>query len=177
MNTLDIRWTHLEQVLNDLGNAVIAKARENLDANDSNCTHNLYDTMDKIVNLPDDNGRFVLSISLAEYWEFLEFGTGEQHVPDARGAYWPKIEPIKNWVMNKPGVPHVESFAFAVRGAIRYGTAEHPPGTKPHPFFWSAVNEVVPQYEPLIDQAIADDIDSWLEEAVLRQMEKTFGGK
>ena len=169
---MDIKWNNLERVLNELGEAVIAKAREKLDANNSNATHNLYDTLEKVVKLPGDDGSISVSISLADYWAYLEYGTGQQHIPDARSPYWPKIEPLKEWVANKPGVPKEESFAYAVRGAIRYGTATHPPGTQPHPFFWPAVEEVLPLFEERIDKAIEQDVADF----ILAAVEEMFKG-
>lgn len=178
-NVLEIKWIHLEQVLNEFASAVIQRARENLDANNSNATHNLYDTMEAIIEIPSDenDNYYTVSISLADYWIFLESGTGPQHIPDAGDAYWPKIEPLKNWVSIKPGVPKDPAFAYAVRGAIRFGTKDHPPGTKPHPFFKKAVDEVLAFYDPLIDKAIEDDIYDFIDETVIKEMERTLGGK
>ena len=175
-NDLDIKWLHLEQVLNELADAVIQKARENLDANNSNATHNLYDTMEAIIQMPSDenNNYFTVSISLADYWRYLEEGTGPQHIPDARAEYWPRIQPLKDWVSVKPGVPKDDAFAYAVRGAIRFGTSSHPPGTKPHPFFQPAVDAVLPLYEPLIELAIQDDINDFIEDTVNDMMKGTF---
>lgn len=159
MGSLEIKWTHLNEVLNALADEVIQKAREKLDANGSNATHNLYDTLEKIVEIGDD--AFSVKISLADYWKYVEEGTGPAHLPDARGQYWPKIEPLKEWVQNKPGVPKDEAFAYAVRGKI------HKEGIKPRPFLEPAKDEVLARYEPLIDQAIQDDIYAFIDESVM----------
>lgn len=176
---LEIKWLRLEQVLDEFADAVIQRAREYLDQNNSNATHNLYDTMEAIVQVPSDenDNYYTVSISLADYWRYVEEGTGPQHIPDARSEYWPKIQPLKDWVTVKPGVPKDPSFAYAVRGAIRFGTATHPPGTKPHPFFRPAVDEILPQYEGAIEQAIEEDIYAFIDEAVIEMMNRTFGGK
>ena len=176
-NSLNIKWLNLERVLNEFADAVIERARQNLDENNTNASHNLYDTMEKIVNIPDEEGFYTVSISLADYWRYVEEGTGPQHIPDARDAYWPKLEPLKNWVSIKPGVPKDPAFAYAVRGAIRFGTKDHPPGTKPHPFFKKAVDEVLAFYDPLIEKAIEDDIYDFIDETVIKEMERTLGGK
>ena len=167
MKDTNITWTHLERVLNELGDAIIEQARRNLDANNSNATHLLYDNLGKVVKIPtDDDPSFSLSIALEDYWVYLEYGTGPQHVPDARDAYWPQIGPLKDWVAHKPGLPQVEGLAYAIRHAIRFGTKDHLGGTKPHPFFRPAVDEVLPRYEPLIDKAIMEDLDEWLLDAL-----------
>lgn len=177
-NSLNIKWINLERVLNEFADAVIAKARQNLDENGSNASYNLYRSFDELeqrVTIGEDY--FSVKISLADYWTYVEEGTGPQHLPDARSTYWPKIQPLKEWVSIKPGVPKDDSFAYAVRGAIRFGTKDHPPGTKPKPFFKKAVDEMLAYYEPLIDKAIEDDVSDYINDAVTRKMNETFGGK
>lgn len=160
----DIEWNNLTRVLNEFADEVIMKARENLDENNSNATHQLYDTMDKEVIVDED--RFQVFIALEDYWTFLEYGTGPSHLreeiggpltPDPRQQYWPKIGPLKEWVQNKPGVPKEDGFAYAVREKI------HKEGATPHPFLTPAIEYVLPRYEELIGQAVEQDVNDFLE--------------
>lgn len=160
---LDIKWTNLERVLNEFADEVITTARGNLDTNNTNASHNLYDTMEKIVEIGDD--RFSVKISLADYWRYVEEGTGPQHIPDARGQYWPKIGPIKEWVSVKPGVPKDDAFAYAVRGKI------HASGTTAQPFFQPAVDEALARFEIRIEEAIEQDIYDYIESLVSKGLE------
>lgn len=159
----DIKFNNLERVLNEFADEVIMKARENLDANGSNATHQLYDNLDKEVKIDDD--RMQVFLALEDYWKYLEFGTGPAHMAEVigetpqaepRAQYWPRIEPLKEWVANKPGVPKEDSFAYAVQGKI------HKEGIEPKPFLEPAIEYVLPRYEDLINQAIEDDVDEWV---------------
>ena len=171
----DIKWTRLEQVLNAFADEVIAKAKENLANNNTNATGQLSQSMDmdkdKRVNIEED--RFQVFIALEDYWPYLEYGTGPSHVKEGvddfnvvhlgvqhsgepRAQYWPPIDAIRNWVSNKPGVPKDDAFAYAVQGKI------HRDGIEPKPFLEPAIEFVLPRYEDLINQAIEDDVDEWV---------------
>ena len=49
MTGLDIKWTTLERVLNELADTFIQEARDNLQADGSIATGELYDSFEKIV--------------------------------------------------------------------------------------------------------------------------------
>lgn len=159
----DIKFNNLERVLNEFADEVIMKARENLDANGSNATHQLYDNLDKEVKIDDD--RMQVFLVLEDYWKYPEFGTGPAHMAEVigvtpqaepRAQYWPRIEPLKEWVANKPGVPKEDSFAYAVQGKI------HASGATAHPFLNPAIEYVLPRYEDLFAQAIEQDVEDYL---------------
>lgn len=172
----DIKWTHLEQVLNEFADEVIAKARENLDNNGSNATGQLSLSMDENADqrVKIEDGRFQVFLALADYWKYVEYGTGPSHVTEGvdefnvlhlgvqhgkepRAQYWAPIGVIKEWVANKPGVPKDDAFAYAVQGKI------HNEGVEPKPFLEPAIEFVLPRYEELIDQAIQDDVQEYIE--------------
>lgn len=163
MAELEIRWTNLERVLHEFADEVIKSARKNLDDNNTNATHQLYDTLEKIVEVGEDF--YKVSISLADYWRYIEEGTGPQHLPDARHQYWPKIEPLKDWVQNKPGVPKDDAFAYAVRGKI------HASGTTAQPFLKPAVDETLARFEIMIEEAMQQDIYDYIESLVTTGLE------
>lgn len=171
----DIRWAHLEAVLNAFADEVIAKAKENLANNNTNATgqlsQSLDDYKDQRVNIEED--RFQVFIALEDYWKYIEYGTGPSHVTEGvddfnvvhlgvqhggepTAQYWPPIGVIKTWVSNKPGVPKDDAFAYAVQGKI------HKEGIEPKPFLEPAIEFVLPRYEDLISQAIEDDVDEWV---------------
>lgn len=170
----EIRWTHLEAVLNEFIDEVIAKARENLDNNGSNATKNLYNTLgeERQVEITDDH--FSVKIGIEDYAWYIEYGTGPSHVTEGvdefnvlhmgvqhgkepRAQYWAPIGVIKEWVANKPGVPKDDAFAYAVQGKI------HKEGVEPKPFLEPAIEFVLPRYEELINQAVQDDVEEYIE--------------
>lgn len=173
MAELDIKWVHLEMVLNEFADAVIQRSRDYLDQNDSNASHNLYDTMEKIIQIPSDenDNYFSVSISLADYWRYVENGRGP--------GRFPPIDKIKGWVEIKPvnihpingKTPTVEQVSFLIARKIAND------GTEAHPFFKPAVDELLPVYEVEIERAIQDDVYDFINEAVIEQLNKTFGKK
>ena len=165
-DSLDIKWTNLERVLNEFADQVIELARQNLDDNGTNASHNLYDSMEKIVEIGEDY--YKVSISLADYWRYLEEGTGPQHTPDARPQYWPKVEPIREWVSVKPGVPKDEAFVHAVVGKI------HASGTTAQPFLTPAKEEALTRFEALIDEAIEEDVKAYIQLLVEDKLRDIF---
>lgn len=162
MSTLDIKWTTLDRVLNEFADRFIELARENLDKNNTNASNTLYGSFDKIIDIGEDH--FTVSISLEDYWKYIEEGTGPAHLPDARAQYWPKIGPLKEWVSIKPGVPKDPGFAYAVRWKI------HEEGTQPQPFFEPAKERTIRDFEMRINLAIEEDVSNYILEIVEKGM-------
>ena len=167
---MEIKWSHLLEALNRYADRFIEIARENLTNNDSIASQELYDSLEKIVEIGED--AFSVKISLADYWYYVEHGRGP--------GKFPPPPAIKNWIEIKPvnplpGVngktPTVEQLAFLIGRKIANE------GTTPHPFFEPAKEQVLREMGDAIDQAIDDDIADFIQEAVIRKMEKTFGGK
>lgn len=163
MAELDIRWMNLERVLNEFADEVIAQARMNLDANNSNATRQLYDTMEKVIEIGDE--RISVSVSLEDYWYWLENGRGP-------GKY-PPPEAIRNWIEVKPisatpdingRTPSVDQLTFLISRKIATE------GTQPHPFLQPAVDLVLPKYEPIIAEAMEEDISEFIVELVEGRM-------
>lgn len=163
MAELDIKWTNLLRVLNEFADEVISQARHNLDSNNSNASHQLYDTMEKVVEIGDE--RMSVSVSLEDYWYYLENGRGP-------GKY-PPPEAIRNWIEVKPisatpdingRTPSVDQLTFLISRKIARE------GTQPHPFLQPAVDLVLPKYEALISEAMEEDISEFIVELVEKGM-------
>lgn len=163
MEALQIKWTTLERVLNEFGDAFIQNARDNLQSDGSIATGELYDSFEKIVEIGDD--WFKVSISLADYWRFLENGRGP-------GKY-PPPDAIRNWIEVKPvtpyagvdgKVPSVEQLTFLISRKI----AEE--GTDPKPFFEPAKEQTIRDFEERISLAIQEDVSNFILEIVDKGM-------
>lgn len=170
MNTLDIKWNHLTEVLNQFADRFIELAKQNLENNGSNASHNLSNSIEKIVEIGEDH--YSVKISLEDYWQFLEHGRGP--------GKFPPPPAIQNWIEVKPvtptpGVdgktPTVQQLSFLIGRKIARE------GTEPKPFFEPAKQQVLQELSDAIDQAIDDDIADFIQEAVIRKMEETFGRK
>lgn len=167
---MEITWNHLLEVLNNFADRFIELAREYLVSNGSNASGELSQSLEKIVEIGEDS--FSVKISLADYWKYLENGRGP--------GKFPPPPSIKNWINIKPVTPYpgvdgrtptVDQLTFLISRKIARE------GTTPQPFFEPAKQQALVEFGEAIDQAIEDDIYDFIQEAVLRKMEETFGGK
>lgn len=165
---MDIKWTKLTEVLNEFADTFIQIARDNLQANQSNASYNLYNSLEKIIEVGEDH--YSVKISLADYWKWSENGRGP-------GKY-PPPDAIRSWIEVKPVVPQadmngrtptVEQLTFLISRKI----AEE--GTNPQPFFEPAKEEAIRQFEDRISYAIEEDVSNYILELVQKGMEDAFG--
>ena len=167
---MDIKWTNLTRVLNEFADRFIEIARGILQDNGTNASMELSNSLEKIVSVGDE--QFSVSISLADYWTYVESGRGPGRFPPPPAIRsWIEVKPVSPTPGPDGRTPTVEQLTFLISRKIARE------GTQPQPSFEPAKEQALREFSLAIDQAIADDIDAWLEEAVLRQMEKTFGGK
>lgn len=174
----DIKWENLERVLNEFADAVVQKARENLERNGTNATgalsQSLDDHRDERVKIEED--RYQVFIALEDYWRYIEYGTGPAHVKEGvdefnvlhlgvqhtgepRAQYWPPIGVLRTWA-NVKGLGGDESFPYAVQGKI------HKEGVEPKPFLEPAIEETLPRFEDAIREAIEADVEAYVKEAI-----------
>lgn len=164
---MELEWTNLYRVLNFFADRFIELARAHLVENNSIATRNLYNSFNKIIEIGDE--RLSVKIELADYWQYVEEGTGPAHKPDARSQYYPKIAPLIEWVNVKPGLPQVDGFAYAVREKI------HREGIEPRPFFEPAKEQALAEFEDAIDEAVEQDISEWIEKILNDGLTRAFG--
>lgn len=159
----DIKWTHLMEVLQQYGDYFIQLAREDLQANRTNASYTLSDTMRTIVNIFDD--RMEVDIELQDYWYYVEHGR--------RPGKFPPVNKIKEWIQVKPVTPYADSkgrmptvdqLAWAIRTKIGKE------GTKPQPFFEKNKKITYDHFKDIIAQAIDADIADYIDRAVIQRM-------
>ena len=155
MEQLDIKWTHLEETLNNFADYFIQEAKNNLSDNNSNASFNLYNSFEKIIEIGDDF--FSVKIKLEDYWYYVENGR--------KAGKFPPLPKIQNWVQIKAiqpypdangRTPSVEQLTFLIGRKIAQE------GTEPHPFFEPAKQEAISRFEQSIDLAIGEDIDTYI---------------
>lgn len=170
MNALDIKWTHLTEVLNSFGDRFVELARENIERNGSNASHNLSDSIEKIVEVGEDY--YSVKISLDDYWVYLENGRGPGKFPPPPAIRsWIEVKPVTPYPDSQGRIPTVDQLTFLISRKISRE------GTSAQPFFEPAKEQAIREFSQAIDDAIAADIDAYIEEAVLRMLEKTLGKK
>lgn len=167
---MDIEWKNLERVLNEFADRFMELARQNLDANGTNASRNLYDSFEKIVEIGED--WFKVSVSLADYWKYVENGRGPgKYPPPGVIRNWIEVKPVTPYAGVDGKVPSVEQLTFLISRKI----AEE--GTEPQPFFEPARERAVADYEERIGEAIAQDVRDYIQRLVDEEMKKAFGRK
>lgn len=155
----DIKWTRLTEVLNEFADAFIENARNNLEANQSNDSYNLYNSFEKVIEVGEDY--FKVSISLADYWQYLEYGRGP-------GKEWIEVKPVNSTPLSNGKTPSVEQLSFLISRKIANE------GTEGKPFFEPAKEQTIREFEDKINQAIEEDVSNFILELVEKEMRDIF---
>lgn len=171
----DIKWTNLTAVLERFAEAFIKNAQQNLEKKDANASGALQRSMelDKIVI---DDKEMRVTISLEDYWWYVEHGTSPNYGAKKPERKMPPIQPIIEWIENKPVPPKVQGLTVKQRAfAIAQSIKEN--GTKPKPFFNSAKQMTWKMFKDEIAEAVDMDIMAYIENQVLPEMERLVGAK
>lgn len=167
---MDIKWTNLERVLIQFADRFIEIARDNLRNNNTNASGELDQSLEKIVEIGEDS--FSVKISMADYWYYVENGRGPGKFPPPPAIRkWVEIKPVNPYPDSQGRIPTVDQLTFLISRKISRE------GTSAQPFFEPAKEQAIREFSQAIDDAIAADIDAYIEEAVLRMLEKTLGKK
>lgn len=165
---MDIKWTTLERVLNEFADAFIQNARDNLQANGTNASYNLYDSFEKIIEIGEDS--FSVKISLEDYWKYVEEGRGPgKFPPPDKIRNWIEVKPVNLSPLSNGKTPTVEQAAFLIGRKIAQE------GTKPQPFFETAKEQTIRDFEQRISLAIEEDVSNFILELVENGMRDAFG--
>lgn len=163
----DIKWTRLTEVLNEFADAFIQNARNNLDANQSNASYNLYNSFEKVIEVGEDY--FKVSISLADYWQYLEKGRGPGKFPPVdKIKEWIEVKPINPTPLSNGKTPSVEQLSFLISRKIANE------GTEGKPFFEPAKEQTIREFEDKINEAVEEDVSNFILELVEKQMRDIF---
>lgn len=163
----DIKWTRLTEVLNEFADAFIQNARNNLEANQSNASYNLYNSFEKVIEIGEDY--FKVSISLADYWQHLEKGRGPGKFPPVdKIKEWIEVKPVNPTPLSNGKTPSVEQLSFLIGRKIANE------GTEGKPFFEPAKEQTIREFEDKINQAIEEDVSNFILELVEKEMRDIF---
>ena len=145
---------HTMKALNDFGNFIITNYKSQLEAEQMN-NGELYRTISYSVST--GNSGWVISVSLANYWKYIEYGR--------RPGKMPPVSAIENWINVKQIVPHsmtlksgktviptIPQLSFLIARSIgRRGIA-------PKPLFKNSFEAAKKQFIQVIKDAITQDI-------------------
>lgn len=112
--------------IKDITNNFVLELKNRLTANDSNASGNLAKSIKGVVK---QSGKYVvISISLEDYWKYVENGTK---------PHWPPVDAIKKWISVKPVLPRpLKSGKLPTTDQLAYliGRKISKVGTKAKPF-------------------------------------------
>lgn len=147
-------FKHTMKALNDFGQKIVDNYRAELEA----CGYQdgqLYRTLSYSVKM--DNSSWLISISLEEYWKYIEYGR--------RPGKMPPVSAIENWIKvkqilprpitlksGKSVVPTIPQLSFLIARKIGRD------GIRPRPFFKQSFEDAKREFLQKIEEAILADI-------------------
>ena len=147
-------FRHTMKALRDFGQKIVDNYKAELEA----CGYQdgqLYRTLRYSVKM--DNSSWLISISLEEYWRYIEYGR--------RPGKMPPISAIENWIKvkqilprpltlksGKSVVPTIPQLSFLIARKIGRD------GIRPRPFFKQSFEEAKREFLEVIKDAITQDI-------------------
>lgn len=151
MEKLDLR------TIQDITNNFVLELKNRLTANDSSASGNLAKSIKGVVK---QNGKYVvISISLEDYWKYVENGTK---------PHWPPVDAIKKWISVKPVLPRpLKSGKLPTTDQLAYliGRKISKTGTKAKPFLkptlssFDLVGKVYDEVVKIINKEIEEDLE------------------
>ena len=147
-------FTHTMKALTEFGQKIVDNYRAELEA----CNYQdgqLYRTLSYSVKM--ENSSWLISISLEEYWKYIEYGR--------RPGKMPPVSAIENWIKvkqilprpitlksGKSVVPTIPQLSFLIARKIGRD------GIRPRPFFKQSFDDAKREFLQKIEEAILADI-------------------
>ena len=146
---------HTMKALNDFGQKIVDNYKAELEA----CGYQdgqLYRTLSYSVKM--NNTSWLISISLEEYWRYIEYGR-------RAGAKMPPLDVIEKWINVRQIIPHsmtlksgktviptIPQLSFLIARKISRD------GIRPRPFFKQSFESAKREFLHIIEEAILADI-------------------
>ena len=155
-------FKHTMKALNDFGQKIVDNYRAELEA----CNYQdgqLYRTLSYSVKM--DNSSWLISISLEEYWKYIEYGR--------RSGKMPPLDVIEKWIKvkqilprpltlksGKSVVPTIPQLSFLIARKIGRD------GIRPRPFFKQSFEDAKREFLSKIADAVQQDIVESIKESI-----------
>ena len=159
-NTL-ISFSNLEAVLQQYAAELKEVYKKHLVEADRLASENLINSVETQVET--DQGTYLVTITLADYWKYVE---------DDTKPHWPPVSAILEWIRVKPVIPRPDSrdrIPKPEQLAYLIGRKISREGTEGSHDLALSATECNRKYEPLIAEALAQDLGagfrSWIFEA------------
>lgn len=163
METNALTFPNLEKAINDFITDFIQTYKGLLIRDNKKATGDLINSI-KPIEIEFSNNKISGSISLREYWKYIEYGTGPQHIPDKRQQYWPPRDKILKWVKIKikPALPRPVNGIKSIEKKLTFLISRkiHDDGIKPGRQFTEALNLTWTKNKDYISDAISIDLQA-----------------
>lgn len=151
-----MEWKNLKEVLVAYGEALEEQYREEIANKNAFASGRLFDSVKSIIET--DDKAFEVSLSLEEYWKWVENGRGPGKFPPLdKIEEWIRIKPVAPYPDSQGRVPTVKQLAFLIGRKI----AEE--GTEGQHLLEDALNNTQ-DWERLMEEAIDMDVAEELDE-------------
>ena len=151
-----MEWKNLKEVLVAYGEALEEQYREEIANKNAFASGRLFDSVKSIIET--DDKAFEVSLSLEEYWKYVEEGRSPGKFPPLdKIEEWIRIKPVAPYPDSQGKVPTVKQLAFLIGRKI----AEE--GTEGQHLLEDALNNTQ-DWERLIEEAIDMDVAEELDE-------------
>lgn len=151
-----MEWKNLKEALETYGQVLEDTYREEIADSNAFASGRLFDSIKHIVEIDDKT--IELSLSLEEYWKYVEEGRAPGKFPPlGKIEEWIRIKPVSPYPDAKGRVPSNEQLAFLIGRKI----AEE--GTEGKHLLQNAIDSTQDWME-IIEQAISKDIEIEIDE-------------
>ena len=161
METNALTFPNLEKAINDFVSDFVDTYKGLLIRDDKKASGDLLRSI-KPIEIEFSSNKISGSISLREYWKYIEYGTGPQHIPDKRQQYWPQMDKILKWIKVKPVIPRPNNGIMPTEKQLTFLISRkiHDDGIKPGRQFTEALNLTWAKNKNKISDAISIDLQA-----------------
>lgn len=152
------QFEHLKAVLERYAIDVKDKYQEKLANDNAAATGELINSVKYILDFKDN--MFEVSLSLLEYWKYVEYGrrAGGKFPPPSAIRKWIEVKPILPRPMKNGKLPTLNQLTFLISRKI----AEQ--GIRPRNLLEKTLEEINREYEDKISEALTQDLTDAMDE-------------
>lgn len=155
-----LTFDRLTAELESYGKAVAELYQQNLISSDRVASHKLLDTVSVSVR-GGDGGTYEVTLSLQDYWKYVEEGTRPHRPPYSKILEWVKVKPVIPRPDKYGRIPKPEQLAWAVTKGIEKN------GTVGSHDLERSVDDLYALFYPRIIQALTDDLEGGIRRFLL----------
>lgn len=152
------QFEHLKAVLERYAIDVKDKYQQNLASDGATASGVLINSVKYILDFREN--MFEVSLSLADYWKYVEYGrkAGGKFPPPSAIRKWIEVKPILPRPMKNGNLPTLNQLTYLISRKI----AEQ--GIRPRGILEKSLEEINREYEEKISEALTQDLSDEIDE-------------